>query len=75
VLLFGSAFAAYASAAAMVGSSVPLITLQIADALSGNVLVGQGNVALALSPDMILIAGLVMAVYVPLQRRSARWLR
>ncbi|WP_377273309.1 ABC transporter permease [Peterkaempfera sp. SMS 1(5)a] len=74
VLLFGSAFAAYATAAAMVGSSVPLITLQIADALSGNVLVGQGNVALALSLDMIVIAGLVMAVYVPLQRRSARWL-
>ncbi|MFF1453506.1 ABC transporter permease [Streptomyces sp. NPDC058274] len=74
VLLFGSAFAAYATAAAMVGSSVPLVTLQIADALSGNVLVGQENVALALSLDMVLIAGLVMAVYLPLQRRSARWL-
>jgi putative spermidine/putrescine transport system permease protein len=24
---------------------------------------------------MIVIAGLVMAVYLPLQRRSARWLR
>ncbi|MGW3413959.1 ABC transporter permease [Streptomyces sp. NPDC000888] len=74
VLLFGSAFAAYATAAAMVGSSVPLVTLQIADAISGNVLVGQENVALALSLDMVLIAGVVMAVYLPLQRRSARWL-
>ena len=74
MLLFGSAFAAYATAAAMVGSSVPLVTLQIADALSGNVLVGQENVALALSLDMIVVAGLVMAVYLPLQRRSARWL-
>jgi putative spermidine/putrescine transport system permease protein len=74
VLLFGSAFAAYATAAAMVGSSIPLVTLQIADAISGNVLVGQENVALALSLDMVLIAGLVMAVYLPLQRRSARWL-
>ncbi|MEU5889582.1 ABC transporter permease subunit [Streptomyces sp. NPDC047461] len=74
VLLFGTAFAAYATAAAIVGSSIPLITLQIADALSGNVLVGQENVALALSLDMVLIAGLVMAVYLPLQRRSARWL-
>ncbi|MFF4133064.1 ABC transporter permease [Streptomyces mirabilis] len=74
VLLFGSAFAAYATAAAMVGSAVPLVTLQIADAISGNVLVGQENVALALSLDMVLIAGLVMAVYLPLQRRSARWL-
>ncbi|WP_267245035.1 ABC transporter permease [Streptomyces sp. PR69] len=75
VLLFGSAFAAHATAAALVGGSVPLVTLKIADALSGNVLVGQENVALALSLDMILIAGLVMAVYLPLQRRSARWLR
>jgi putative spermidine/putrescine transport system permease protein len=74
VLLFGSAFAAYATAAAMVGSSIPLVTLQIADAISGNVLVGQENVALALSLDMVLVAGLVMAVYLPLQRRSARWL-
>jgi putative spermidine/putrescine transport system permease protein len=74
VLLFGSAFAAYATAAAMVGSSIPLVTLQIADALSGNVLVGQENVALALSLDMVLVAGLVMALYLPLQRRSARWL-
>ncbi|WP_217514558.1 ABC transporter permease [Streptomyces lunaelactis] len=75
VLLFGSAFAAHATAAALVGGSVPLVTLKIADALSGNVLVGQENVALALSLDMIVIAGLVMAVYLPLQRRSARWLR
>ncbi|MBC6463149.1 ABC transporter permease [Actinomadura sp. HBU206391] len=74
VLLFGSAFAAYATAAAMVGSSVPLVTLQIANAISGNVLVGQENVALALSLDMIVVAGLVMAVYLPLQRRSSRWL-
>ena len=74
VLLFGSAFAAYATAAAMVGSSVPLITLQIADAISGNVLVGQENVALAMSLDMVIVAGLVMAAYLPLQRRSAKWL-
>jgi len=75
VLLFGGAFAAYATAAAMVGATVPLVTLQIGDALSGNVLIGHENVALALSLDMILVAGLVMAVYLPLQRRSARWLR
>lgn len=74
VLLFGSAFAAYATAAALVGGSVPLVTLKIADALSGNVQVGQENVALALSLDMIVIAGLVMVVYLPLQRRSTRWL-
>ncbi len=74
VLLFGTSFAAYATAAAMVGSSVPLVTLQIANAISGNVLVDQQNVALALSLDMVVAAALVMAVYLPLQRRSARWL-
>ncbi|MFB9891093.1 ABC transporter permease [Planobispora takensis] len=75
VLLFGSAFAAYATARAMVGSTVPLVTLQIADALTGDVLIGHENIALALSLDMIVVAGLVMAVYLPLQRRSSRWLR
>ncbi|MEV7011362.1 ABC transporter permease [Streptosporangium sp. NPDC051022] len=75
VLLFGGAFAAYATAAAMTGSTVPLVTLQIADALTGDVLVGHENIALALSLDMIVVAGLVMAVYLPLQRRSTRWLR
>ncbi|RCG23404.1 ABC transporter permease subunit [Sphaerisporangium album] len=75
VLLFGGAFAAYATAAAMVGTVVPLVTLQIADALAGNVLIGHENVALALSLDMVVVAGVVMAVYLPLQRRSARWLR
>jgi len=74
VLLFGSAFAAYATAAAMVGASVPLITLQIADALNGNVSADASNVALAMSLDMVVISVLVMALYLPLQRRSARWL-
>jgi len=74
VLLFGSAFAAYATAAAMVGASVPLITLQIADALNGNVSASASNVALAMSLDMVVISVLVMALYLPLQRRSARWL-
>jgi putative spermidine/putrescine transport system permease protein len=77
VLLFGSAFAAYATAAALVGtgSVVPLITLKIAAALTGDVLIGYENVALAMSFDMIVVVGVVMAIYLPLQRRSARWLK
>ncbi|WP_084965219.1 ABC transporter permease [Thermoactinospora rubra] len=76
VLLFGSAFAAYATAAAMgAGTVLPLVTLKIASALSGDVLTGYENIGLALSLDMVLVAGLVMAVYLPLQRRSTRWLR
>lgn len=76
VLLFGGAFAAYATAAAMgAGTVVPLVTLKIASALTGDVQIGFENVALALSLDMVVIAGLVMAVYLPLQKRSTRWLR
>ncbi|WP_217369919.1 ABC transporter permease [Nonomuraea antri] len=75
VLLFGSAFAAYATAAAMgAGTVVPLVTLKIANALTSDVLIGQENVAFALSLDMVVVAGLVMAIYLPLQRRSTRWL-
>jgi putative spermidine/putrescine transport system permease protein len=74
VLLFGGAFAAFATANAMVGTLVPLVTLQIASALTGDVQIGYENVALALSLDMIVVAGLVMAVYLPLQKRSTRWL-
>lgn len=74
VLMFGTAFASHATAAVMTGSSVPLITIQISNALNGNVLVGQENLALAMSLNMVVIALLVMAVQIPLQRRSARWL-
>jgi putative spermidine/putrescine transport system permease protein len=75
VLLFGSAFSAYATVRALMGaSSVPIVTLYIASALSGNVQTNAQNVAFALSLDMILIAGVVMAVYLPLQRRTTRWL-
>ncbi|MGH7751377.1 MAG: ABC transporter permease, partial [Gemmatimonadales bacterium] len=74
VLLFGSAFSAYATAAAMVGSSIPLVTVKIASALTGDVLVGQAGIALALGMDMIIVAALVMGVQLLLQRRTSAWL-
>jgi putative spermidine/putrescine transport system permease protein len=74
VLTFGGAFAAYATAKALAGGTVPLITLRIASVISGNVLAGQENVGAAMSLNMIVICGLVMAIYLPLRKRSARWL-
>ena len=56
----------------MVGSTVPLVTLQIADALSGNVLVGRRTSA-GPGLDMIVIDGLVMAS-TPAAAADARWL-
>ncbi|MET0765750.1 MAG: ABC transporter permease subunit [Blastococcus sp.] len=74
MLLFASAFAAYATARALVGSSVPLVTLQIADALSSNVVVGSENLGKALALGMVLLIGLVMIFYAWVQRRTQRWL-
>jgi putative spermidine/putrescine transport system permease protein len=74
MLLFASAFAAYATADALVGSSVPLVTLQIADALSSNVIVGSENLGKALALGMVLLIGLVMVFYAWVQRRTRRWL-
>jgi putative spermidine/putrescine transport system permease protein len=74
MLLFASAFAAYATARALVGSSVPLVTLQIADALSSNVVVGSENLGKALALGMVVLIGVVMAFYAWVQRRTQRWL-
>jgi putative spermidine/putrescine transport system permease protein len=74
MLLFASAFAAYATARALVGSSIPLVTLQIADALSSNVVVGSENLGKALALGMVVLIGLVMAFYAWVQRRTQRWL-
>jgi putative spermidine/putrescine transport system permease protein len=75
LLLFCGALSAYATAAAMVGSTVPLVTLQIANALSGNVLVGQEGVGAALALYMIGLVTVAMTVYWWVQRRTSRWLR
>lgn len=75
MLLFASAFAAYATARALVGSSIPLVTLQIADALSSNVLVGSENLGKALALGMVVLIGVVMVFYTWVQRRTQRWLQ
>jgi len=75
LLLFCGALSAFATAQAMVGGTVPLVTLQIANVLSGNVLIGQEGVGAALALDMIVAVGLVMVVYWLVQRRTTRWLR
>ncbi len=75
MLLFASSFAAYATARALVGSSIPLVPLQIADALSSNVLVGSENVGKALALGMVVLVGLVLVLYTWVQRRTQRWLR
>ena len=73
LVLFGNAFAAYATALALTSGSIPLLPTAIASALSGNVLADQQNVGLALGFDMVVVIALVMVGYLVLQRRAARW--
>lgn len=75
LVLFGNAFAAYATALALTSGQIPLVTNSIAAALSGNVLVNQQNVGLALGFDMVIVIGVVMVGYLILQRRASRWRR
>jgi putative spermidine/putrescine transport system permease protein len=74
LLLFGNAFAAYATALALVNGTIPLVPSQIQSALSGNVLVGRENVGLALGLDMVIVIAALMVGYGLLQRRASRWL-
>jgi putative spermidine/putrescine transport system permease protein len=73
LLLFGSAFSAYATADALTSGTIPLTSIQIGSFLNGNVLPGQQNVGKALAAGMLVIIAAVMGIYVVLQRRAARW--
>ena len=75
LLLFANAFAAYATAAALVSQGSPIIPLLIRSALTSEVVLGQSGFAYALALEMIVVVALVMLAYNALVRRTARWLR
>jgi len=74
VLLFGNAFAAYATPYALTSGVVNLVTMQIGNVLQGNVL-SDPQLGQALSLGMIVVISASMALYGLLQRRASRWLR
>jgi putative spermidine/putrescine transport system permease protein len=75
LLLFGSAFSAYATAEALTGGTIALTPIQIGALLNGNVVAGQENLGYALGIIMVAIIAIVMIIYVVMQRRAAKWLR
>ncbi len=76
ILLFGSAFATYASAAVLIGSGgFPLIPLSIDSLLGSGLGAGGQSTAMALGVTMVVIAVVVLFFFNRLQRRSARWLQ
>jgi putative spermidine/putrescine transport system permease protein len=74
VLLFGNAFGAYATAEALTGSKVDIITRVISRQIRGDILYNPG-LSYALALGMIVILAISIALYVWLQRQTARWLR
>ncbi len=74
VLLFGNAFAAYATAYGLTGGGVSLVPIWIGFVLSGDVL-DDPHLGQALAFGMFIVLGVMMLIYVPLQRLSSRWVR
>ena len=75
LLLFANAFSAYATAAALVSQGSPIVPLQIRNLQTSEVILGQQNLGRALGLGMVVVVGVVMALYALLQRRTTRWLR
>jgi putative spermidine/putrescine transport system permease protein len=74
LLLFANAFGAVATAYALTGSSLNIVTILLFAQIRGDVLHNQ-NLGYALALGMILITGLSNGAYIWLRARSERWLR
>ena len=73
ILLFGNAFAAYATAYALTsGTGLPLVPILIGNDLSGNVYTNPHE-GQALAFGMFFVLAAMMLFYIPLQRRASRW--
>ena len=74
LLLFANAFAAYATAAALVSQGGSITPLLIRTSLTSEVVLGQSNFGFALALEMIVVVAIVMALYAWLLKRTSRWL-
>jgi putative spermidine/putrescine transport system permease protein len=74
LLLFANAFGAIATAYALTGSSLNIVTILLYAQVRGDVLHNQ-NLGYALALGMILITALSNGAYIWLRGRSERWLR
>ncbi len=74
LLLFANAFGAIATAYALTGSSLNIVTILLYAQVRGDVLHDQ-NLGYALALGMILITGLSNGAYIWLRARSERWQR
>jgi len=73
LLLFASAFSAYATARAMTVGNITLVPLVIGSLLDGNVTINQANLGYALALGMIVISILAMVPYLFIQAKTSKW--
>lgn len=75
LLLFANAFAAFATAAALISQGSPILPLLIRSSLTSEVVLGQAQFGYALALEMVVVVAIVMVAYNLLVRRTSRWLR
>ncbi|MEI6216290.1 MAG: ABC transporter permease subunit [Actinomycetes bacterium] len=63
LLLFASAFSAFATARALTGGSVGLVPLVIGSLIDGNITTNQANLGDALAVGMVVVSAVVMGFY------------
>lgn len=74
ILLFGNAFGAYATAYALTGGALPIVTILIGAQIRGDVLHNPG-LGYALAIGMVAIMTVSLVGYSWMQSRSERWLK
>jgi putative spermidine/putrescine transport system permease protein len=74
ILLFGNSFGAFATAQALTGGQINLVTIVIGSELRGDIL-GDPGLGYALALGMVVVMALAIVGRTILQRKSERWLR
>ena len=74
ILLFGNAFGAYATAYALTGGRLGIITIQIGAQIRGDVLHNPG-LGYAMARGMVVVMAISLIGYSWLQKKSERWLK
>ncbi|MEW6240347.1 MAG: ABC transporter permease subunit [Chloroflexota bacterium] len=74
LLLFGNAFGAYATARALTGGSIYLVTIAIGQQIRGDVL-GNPHEGYAMAFGMVIVMSIAIVAYTLLQRRASRWIK
>ena len=75
LLLFGSAFSAYATAESLTTGTIALAPIQIGNLLNGNVISNETHLGYAIALMMLCVLTVTMTAYGLLRRRASRWLR